>query len=124
MSVTNSVGSYVTFQARSSGNLFSASAMRSSASNVRYPNFALRRIGMHPSSATRLNARGVREYRRRMVCRSAQGRLIFAFGADGIGFALLDTPNPGWRRFVYFVYNDQIVIVDPRTMRIVNVLPV
>ena len=32
--------------------------------------------------------------------------------------------HPGWRRFVYFVYNDQIVIVDPRTMRIVNVLPV
>jgi len=32
--------------------------------------------------------------------------------------------HPGWRRFVYFVYNDEIVIVDPRTMRIVNVLPV
>jgi len=32
--------------------------------------------------------------------------------------------HPGWRRFVFFVYNDQIVIVDPRTMRIVNVLPV
>jgi hypothetical protein len=32
--------------------------------------------------------------------------------------------HPGWRRFVYFVYNDQIVIVDPLTMRIVNVLPV
>jgi hypothetical protein len=32
--------------------------------------------------------------------------------------------HPGWRRFVYFVLNDQIVIVDPRTMRIVNVLPV
>ena len=32
--------------------------------------------------------------------------------------------HPGWRRFLYFVYNDEIVIVDPRTMRIVNVLPV
>ena len=32
--------------------------------------------------------------------------------------------HPGWRRFVYFVYNDEIVIVDPHTMRIVNVLPV
>ena len=32
--------------------------------------------------------------------------------------------HPGWRRFVYFVYNDQIVIVDPRTMRIVDVVSV
>ena len=32
--------------------------------------------------------------------------------------------RPGWRNFLYFVYNDQIVIVDPRTMRIINVLPV
>ncbi len=32
--------------------------------------------------------------------------------------------HPGWRRFVYFVYNDEIVIVDPRTMRIVDVVSV
>lgn len=32
--------------------------------------------------------------------------------------------EPRWRRFMYFVYNNEIVIVDPRTMRIVNVLPV
>jgi len=32
--------------------------------------------------------------------------------------------RPGWRNFLYFVYNDRIVIVNPRTMRIVNVLPV
>jgi hypothetical protein len=32
--------------------------------------------------------------------------------------------RPAWRNFLYFVYNDQIVIVNPRTMRIVNVLPV
>jgi hypothetical protein len=32
--------------------------------------------------------------------------------------------RPGWRNFLYFVYNDRIVIINPRTMRIVNVLPV
>jgi len=32
--------------------------------------------------------------------------------------------EPRWRRFVYFVYNNEIVIVDPRTMRIIEVLPV
>jgi hypothetical protein len=32
--------------------------------------------------------------------------------------------RPVWRNFLYFVYNDQIVIVDPRSMRIINVLPV
>jgi hypothetical protein len=32
--------------------------------------------------------------------------------------------RPAWRNFLYFVYNDRIVIVNPRTMRIVNVLPV
>lgn len=32
--------------------------------------------------------------------------------------------EPRWRHYLYFVYNDEIVIVDPRSMRIVNVLPV
>jgi hypothetical protein len=32
--------------------------------------------------------------------------------------------RPAWRNFLYFVYNDRIVVVNPRTMRIVNVLPV
>jgi Protein of unknown function (DUF1236) len=32
--------------------------------------------------------------------------------------------RPAWRNFLYFVYNDRIVIVNPRTMRIVDVLPV
>ena len=32
--------------------------------------------------------------------------------------------DPGWRGFLYFVYNDEIVIVDPHDMRIVEVLPV
>jgi hypothetical protein len=32
--------------------------------------------------------------------------------------------DSGWRGFLYFVYNDEIVIVDPRDMRIVEVLPV
>ena len=32
--------------------------------------------------------------------------------------------DPGWRGFFYFVYNDEIVIVDPHDMRIVEVLPV
>jgi type IV secretory pathway VirB10-like protein len=30
--------------------------------------------------------------------------------------------NPGWRHFRYFVWNDQLVIVDPRDMRIVAVM--
>ena len=32
--------------------------------------------------------------------------------------------DAGWRGFLYFVYNDEIVIVDPHDMRIVEVLPV
>lgn len=32
--------------------------------------------------------------------------------------------DPGWRGFLYFVYNDEIIIVDPHDMRIVEVLPV
>jgi hypothetical protein len=32
--------------------------------------------------------------------------------------------DPAWRGYMYFVYNDELVIVNPRTMRIVNVLPV
>jgi Protein of unknown function (DUF1236) len=32
--------------------------------------------------------------------------------------------EPRWRRYLYFVYNNEIVIVDPRSMRIVEVLPV
>ena len=32
--------------------------------------------------------------------------------------------DPGWRGFLYFVYNDEVVIVDPHGMRIVEVLPV
>ena len=32
--------------------------------------------------------------------------------------------NPGWRGFDYFVFNDEIIIVDPRTHRIVAILPV
>jgi hypothetical protein len=32
--------------------------------------------------------------------------------------------EPRWRRYMYFVYNNEIVIVDPRSMRIIDVLPV
>jgi hypothetical protein len=32
--------------------------------------------------------------------------------------------QPRWRHYLYFVYNDEIVIVDPRSMRIIDVLPV
>lgn len=32
--------------------------------------------------------------------------------------------QPRWRHYLYFVYNNEIVIVDPRSMRIVSVLPV
>ena len=32
--------------------------------------------------------------------------------------------QPRWRHYLYFVYNAEIVIVDPRSMRIVDVLPV
>jgi hypothetical protein len=32
--------------------------------------------------------------------------------------------QPRWRHYLYFVYNDEIVIVDPRTMRIIDVMPV
>ena len=31
---------------------------------------------------------------------------------------------PDWRGFLYFVYEDEIVIVDPNTYRIVAVLDV
>jgi hypothetical protein len=31
--------------------------------------------------------------------------------------------EPRWRGYEYFVYNNQIVVVSPRTMRIVAVLP-
>ena len=32
--------------------------------------------------------------------------------------------EPRWRHYLYFVFNNEIVIVDPRSMRIVDVLPV
>jgi len=32
--------------------------------------------------------------------------------------------DPAWRGFIYFVYKDEVVIVNPRDMRIVAVLPV
>jgi hypothetical protein len=32
--------------------------------------------------------------------------------------------HPAWRGFLYFVYEDEIVIVDPNTYRIVAVLEV
>jgi hypothetical protein len=32
--------------------------------------------------------------------------------------------EPRWRHYLYFVFNNEIVIVEPRTMRIVQVLPV
>jgi len=32
--------------------------------------------------------------------------------------------EPRWRHYLYFVYNDEIVIVDPRSMRIIDVLAV
>jgi len=32
--------------------------------------------------------------------------------------------NPGWRGYEYFVYNDEIILVDPRTHRIIAILPV
>ena len=32
--------------------------------------------------------------------------------------------EPRWRHYLYFVFNNEIIIVEPRTMRIVQVLPV
>jgi hypothetical protein len=32
--------------------------------------------------------------------------------------------EPEWRGFLYFVYEDEVVIVDPSDMRIVAVVPV
>jgi hypothetical protein len=32
--------------------------------------------------------------------------------------------HPEWRRYLYFVYNDEIIIVEPRTLKIVAVLDV
>ena len=32
--------------------------------------------------------------------------------------------EPRWRHYLYFVFNNEIVIVEPRTMKIVQVLPV
>jgi len=32
--------------------------------------------------------------------------------------------QPRWRHYLYFVYNAEIVIVDPRSMRIIDVMPV
>jgi hypothetical protein len=32
--------------------------------------------------------------------------------------------EPRWRHYLYFVFNNEIVIVEPRTMRVVQVLPV
>lgn len=32
--------------------------------------------------------------------------------------------NPEWRGYEYFVYNDEIILIDPRTHRIVAILPV
>jgi len=32
--------------------------------------------------------------------------------------------QPRWRHYLYFVFNNEIVIVDPRSMRIVDVMPV
>jgi hypothetical protein len=32
--------------------------------------------------------------------------------------------NPGWRSYSYFVVRDEIVIIDPRTHRIIAILPV
>jgi hypothetical protein len=32
--------------------------------------------------------------------------------------------HPAWRGFLYFVYEDEIIIVDPRTHEIVDVLEV
>jgi uncharacterized protein Smg (DUF494 family) len=31
--------------------------------------------------------------------------------------------DPAWRGFLYFVHEDEVVIVNPRDMRIVAVLP-
>jgi hypothetical protein len=32
--------------------------------------------------------------------------------------------HPAWRGYMYFVYNDEIIIVEPRTLEIVTVLVV
>jgi Protein of unknown function (DUF1236) len=32
--------------------------------------------------------------------------------------------DPAWSGFLYFVYEDEVVIVDPSDMRIVAILPV
>jgi Protein of unknown function (DUF1236) len=38
--------------------------------------------------------------------------------------SMLVNIEPGWRGFLYFIYEDELVIVDPRDLRIVAVLPV
>jgi hypothetical protein len=37
---------------------------------------------------------------------------------------LLVEINPGWRGYEYFIINEQIVIIEPGTLRIVAVLDV
>ncbi len=32
--------------------------------------------------------------------------------------------NPGWRSYEYFVVQEEIIIIDPRSRRIIAVLPV
>ncbi len=32
--------------------------------------------------------------------------------------------NPGWRSYEYFIVSEEIIIVDPRTHRIIAILPV
>ena len=32
--------------------------------------------------------------------------------------------HPAWRGFMYFIVGDQIVVVDPRTLQIVEVLTI
>lgn len=36
--------------------------------------------------------------------------------------ATLVTIEPSWRGYMYFVYNDEIIIVEPRTLRIIEVI--
>jgi hypothetical protein len=36
----------------------------------------------------------------------------------------LITIEPEWRGYMYFVYNDEIIVVNPRTLEIVAVLEV
>ena len=55
---------------------------------------------------------------------SAPSSVMPTIAAQVLPCGFLVEVNPQWRGYEYFVYNDEIILVDPRTHRIVAILPV